>query len=139
MSKQSQAMALLPPEVRKALQQLGANLALARRRRRETQHAWASRLGVSTPTLIRLEQGDPGVAMGTYATALWLMGRAGALPELADPALDRGALEMSIREAAKRSVRSRASIEKRLASAAAVSIAPETTRAAAKTARKRPA
>ncbi len=116
MSKQSIALASLPPEVRKALRQLGENLGLARQRRRETQHAWAQRLGVSIPTLIRLEHGGPGVAIGTYATALWLMGRAGALPDVADPALDRGALEMNIRDAKKRSVRSQASIDKRLSS-----------------------
>jgi|SRR5215470_12860678 len=116
MSKQSATLATLPPEVRKALQRLGENLALSRQRRRETQQAWAQRLGVSIPTLIRLEKGDPGVAMGTYATALWLMGRANALPEVADPSLDRGALEMNIREAKKRSVRTRASIDRRLSS-----------------------
>lgn len=54
--------------------------------------------------------------MGTYATALWLMGRASALPDVADPSLDRGALEMNIREAKKRSVRTTASIDKRLSS-----------------------
>jgi transcriptional regulator with XRE-family HTH domain len=116
MSKQSIALAALPPEVRRALRHLGENLALSRKRRRETQQAWALRLGVSIPTLIRLEKGDPAVAMGTYATALWLMGRASALPDMADPALDRGALEMNIREAKKRSVRSKASIAKRLSS-----------------------
>ncbi len=116
MSKQSTSLAALPPEVRKSLQQLGEHLALARKRRRETQHAWAQRLGVSVPTLIRLEKGDPSVAMGTYATSLWLMGRASALPDVADPSLDRGALEMNIREAKKRSVRTTASIDKRLSS-----------------------
>ena len=114
MSKQSPSLALLPPEVGKALGQLGMNLAVARKRRRETQQAWAQRLGVSIPTLIRLEKGDPSVAMVTYATALWLIGRAGALPDLADPALDRGALEISVREAKKRAVRTPASIDKRL-------------------------
>jgi DNA-binding XRE family transcriptional regulator len=116
MSKQSAVIDSLPPEVRKALEQLGENLAVSRKRRRETQQAWAQRLGVSAPTLIRMEKGDPTVSMGTYATALWLMGRTSALPDLADPALDRGALEMNIREAKKRSVRSKASIDKRLSS-----------------------
>jgi transcriptional regulator with XRE-family HTH domain len=118
MSKSSSARTRLPPEVRLALQRLGENLALARHRRRETQQIWAQRLGVSIPTLIRLEQGDPGVAMGSYATALWLIGRVNAVPELADPALDRGALEANIREAKKRAVRTRASIEQRLQAAA---------------------
>jgi hypothetical protein len=63
---------------------------------------WAQRLGVSVPTLIRLEQGDPGVGIGIVATALWMLGRASALPELADPEKDRGALELDVREVLKR-------------------------------------
>jgi hypothetical protein len=59
-------------------------------------------LGVSVPTLIRMERGDPGVGMGIYATALWLIGRANALPDLADPQADRGALERDVRAAVKR-------------------------------------
>ena len=98
-----------------ALKKLGENLAIARVRRRESQRTWAKRLGVSIPTLIRMEGGDPGVGVGIWATALWLMGRVQAMPELADPALDRGALETDIREAVRRrAVRSAASIEARL-------------------------
>lgn len=94
---------------------LGENLALARIRRRESQRAWSKRLGISVPTLIRLERGDPSVSAGVYATALWLMGRASALPELAAPAHDRGALEADVRAAMKRrAVRSAASAEARL-------------------------
>jgi transcriptional regulator with XRE-family HTH domain len=110
------ALSTLPPIASQALKKLGENLAIARVRRRETQRAWAQRLGVSIPTLIRLERGDPGVGIGIVATALWLLGRAQALPELAGPENDRGALEREVREATKRrSVRSAASIQGRLA------------------------
>jgi transcriptional regulator with XRE-family HTH domain len=109
------ALTALPPIASSALKKLGENLAIARVRRRETQRAWAKRLGVSIPTLIRLERGDPGVGIGIVATALWLLGRAQALPELADPEKDRGALEREVREAVKRrSVRSPPSIDARL-------------------------
>lgn len=105
----------MPPAASEALKRLGANLAIARVRRKESQRVWAQRLGVSVPTLIRLEQGDARVGIGIYATALWLMGRVQALAELADPAQDRGALEMDVREAVKRrAVRSAASAEARL-------------------------
>ena len=105
----------MPPVVLDALRRLGENLAIARVRRKESQRVWAKRLGVSIPTLIRMEQGDPGVGAGIYATALWLMGRVQALPELADPQNDRGALEMDVREAVRRrAVRSAASVEARL-------------------------
>lgn len=115
MPKQPEALASLPPAVSSALRGLGENLAIARVRRKESQRSWARRLGISVPTLIRLEQGDPGVGMGIYATALWLVGRINALTEAADPAHDRGALELDVREAVRRrAVRSAASIEARL-------------------------
>jgi hypothetical protein len=72
---------------------------------------WAKRIGVSVRTLQRLEAGDPGVGMGmgmgmgVYAAALWLMGRADALHDLADPALDRGALALDVRQAQERLAR----------------------------------
>jgi transcriptional regulator with XRE-family HTH domain len=115
MPKAPTALAALPPAATAALRKFGENLAIARIRRRETQRAWAKRLGVSIPTLIRLERGDPGVGLGIVVTALWMIGRAQALPELAGPEHDRGALEQEVRGALRRrSVRSAASIEARL-------------------------
>lgn len=116
MPKQSGALDALPPAVAESLRRLGENLALARVRRQESQRVWAKRLGVSIPTLVRMEQGEASVAMGVYATALWLIGRASALPALAEPAADQGALELDVRRASKRrAVRSAASIRARLA------------------------
>ncbi|MCW7538445.1 XRE family transcriptional regulator [Aquabacterium sp. A7-Y] len=109
------ALLTLPPAAADGLRRLGENLAIARVRRKETQRVWAQRIGVSVPTLIRMEQGDPGVGAGIYATALWMMGRIQALPEVAAPEHDRGALEMDVREALqRRAVRSPASVEARL-------------------------
>jgi transcriptional regulator with XRE-family HTH domain len=102
MPKPPEALSSLPPAAQEALRRLGENLAIARMRRKESQRVWAQRLGVSVPTLIRLEQGDPGVGIGIVATALWMLGRASALPELADPEKDRGALELDVREVLKR-------------------------------------
>jgi transcriptional regulator with XRE-family HTH domain len=95
----------LPPQALAALRALGENLALARVRRGESLRAWARRIGVSVRTVQRLEDGDPGVGMGVYAAALWLVGRADALPALADPAEDRGALELDLRAARERLAR----------------------------------
>jgi len=116
MSKSSDALASMPPVAVEALRKLGENLAIARARRKESQRTWAKRLGVSIPTLIRMEQGEAGVGIGIYATALWLLGRVQALPDLADPAHDRGALELDVRRAVqRRAVRSAASVQARLA------------------------
>lgn len=115
MPKSAGALSVLPPVVAGALRALGENLALARVRRKESQRLWAQRLGVSIPTLIRMEKGEPSVAMGVYATALWMIGRTSALPALADPKEDQGALELDVRRAVqRRAVRSAASIRARL-------------------------
>ena len=116
MPKSSDSLATLPPVAAEALRKLGENLAIARARRKESQRTWAKRLGVSIPTLIRMEQGEPSVSIGIYATALWLLGRIQALPELAYPEHYRGALELDVRRAVKRrAVRSAASIRAQLA------------------------
>ncbi len=75
MPKPALAADQLPASAAKALRDFGENLALARQRRKESLRAWASRMSVSVPTLIRMEKGDPSVGMGVYATELWLMGR----------------------------------------------------------------
>jgi hypothetical protein len=115
MPKAPRALAQLPPATTAALEKLGADLAVARLRRRESLKTWAGRMGVTVPTLQRLEAGDPGVSLGIVATALWLIGRDGQLSELAAPEHDRGALEMDIREATDLGrARARASAEARL-------------------------
>jgi hypothetical protein len=77
---------------------------------REPLKSWAQRIGVSEPTLIRMEKGDPSVSMGVYATALWLIGRSQAMRELAAPEYDKAALEDAVRAARMRSVRKRPSL-----------------------------
>jgi transcriptional regulator with XRE-family HTH domain len=110
MSKSSLALTSLPPEVAVSLQALGEHIALARLRRKESQKQWAGRLGVSVPTLIRLEKGDPSVSMGAYATALWLLGLSAGLAELAEPGKDVRALETDVRAASRlRATRARTS------------------------------
>ena len=65
---------------------------------------------------MRIEAGEPGVGVGLYATALWLIGRDGALAELASPEKDRGALEMDVRVAVELGKsRAKASAQARLA------------------------
>lgn len=99
MPKSPLALSQMPPATLSALQQLGADLAVARLRRKESLAVWALRMGTSVPTLMRMEAGEPGVSMGIYATALWLVGRSGALAVLAAPEADRGALELDVRAA----------------------------------------
>ncbi len=99
MPKMARALLQLPPATAAAIEKLGADLAVARLRRKESLRTWAKRMGVSVPTLQRLEAGDPSVGIGIVATALWLIKRDGELRSLAAPEHDQGAIEMSIREA----------------------------------------
>ena len=115
MPRSTSNAASLPPVVVQSLKSLGENLAIARVRRKESQRLWAQRLGVSVPTLIRMERGEPAVSIGTYALALWMIGCIRELPQIADPVRDHGALELDVRKAReRRSVRAAASIEARL-------------------------
>lgn len=102
MSRTSAAISSLPAASASALRKLGGDLATARKRRRHSLRDWAARLNVSTPTLMRMEKGDASVAIGVYATALWMVNRAQALGELADPKEDVAALEMDVSASARR-------------------------------------
>lgn len=99
MLKTAKAIRQLPPSTIGALQKLGADLAVARLRRKESMRTWAKRLGVTLSTLQRLEAGDPSVSIGIVASALWLIARDGELGNLAAPEHDQGALDMNVREA----------------------------------------
>ena len=118
MSKNSKAIQQLPPATLGALQKLGADLAVARLRRKESLRTWAKRLGVTLSTLQRLEAGDPAVSIGIVASALWLINRDGELGRLAAPEHDQGALEMNVREAVELGqARARASADAHLRAA----------------------
>ena len=68
----------------------------------------ASRLFVSRDTLWRLERGDPTVAMGTPATAAFVLQLNERLAGLAAPASDELALSLDERRLPQRIRRARA-------------------------------
>jgi hypothetical protein len=120
MPKIARALQQLPPATVGALEKLGADLAVARLRRKESLKTWAGRMGITVPTLQRLEAGDPSVSIGIVATALWLIQRDGELAQLAAPEHDHGAIEMDVRKAVELGrARARASAEARLRKAQA--------------------
>ena len=79
---------MLPPPTRRALAKLGKDLVTARRKRRFTVAMMVERMGVATNTYRRVEKGDPTVAMGAYAMALFVLGLGSALGDLVDPKRD---------------------------------------------------
>lgn len=99
MPRQSQALLNLTPATLSAIETMGSHLALARVRRKESLATRAKRVGVSIPTLVKMEHGDPTVSLGAYAQALWLIGRDGELARLAAPEFDREAMEQDVSEA----------------------------------------
>lgn len=60
----------LLPSVERILSVLGENIKLARLRRKLTSALVAERAGITRQTLTKVEKGDPGVAMGIYASVL---------------------------------------------------------------------
>ncbi len=96
MPRQNTSPADYPQAVLQQIERLGQNIAIARRRRGETQTQWARRLGVSQPTMGRIEQGDPSVAMVSYVMCMWLINPAHALADLVSPVHDHAALEREV-------------------------------------------
>lgn len=80
--------------MRKALRKLGADIQVARKRRRLTMAIVAERAFISRNTLTRVERGDPAVSLGIYATVLFVLGLAERLGDLADPLTDNVGLSL---------------------------------------------
>ena len=70
------------------MRKLGHDIRDARRRRRIPVAIMAERASISRMTLSKLERGEPGVSMGSYATVLFVLGMADRLADLADPRND---------------------------------------------------
>ncbi|HEY0233439.1 MAG TPA: helix-turn-helix transcriptional regulator [Afipia sp.] len=92
----------IPFPVAEALPQMGAAIRTARIRRRKTAADLARRLGVSLPTLRKLEAGDPGVALGTFVSALWLLELMPAVMTALDPAKDGIGMTLDLARMPKR-------------------------------------
>lgn len=83
-----------PTPVRRALRKLGHDIRDARRRRRIPVAIMAERASISRTTLNRVEKGEPGVSLGTWATVLFALGMVERLADIADPRHDAVGLEL---------------------------------------------
>ena len=95
-------MLTLPIPVTRALRKLGHDIKDARRRQRIPMAIVAQRACISESTLIRVERGDPRVAIASYATVLFVMGLADRLADLADPKHDPVGLQLEEENLPKR-------------------------------------
>jgi len=98
----SRASIALPLPVRRALRKLGGDIRDARLRRRIPVAVAAERASISRMTLSKAEKGDPGVALGIYATVLFVLGLVDRLGELADAKNDPTGLQLEEEHLPKR-------------------------------------
>lgn len=92
---------LLPRLVR-LLRALGTRIRAARLRRAYTAEVVAQRAGITRATLLRVERGDPAVALGIYARVLQALGLEGDLGHVAaDDELGRKLQDAGLGERAR--------------------------------------
>ncbi len=84
-----------PLTVRRTLAKLGDDIFDARKRRKLSAQVIAERAQTSRNTLKRVEEGDPAVSMGIYASVLNALGLLEGVADLADPVRDRLGIELS--------------------------------------------
>lgn len=84
----------VPQPVLRALEKLGHDLSLARRRRMLTQESMAERIQTSVATLRRLEKGDPRISIGVIAQAFLVLGEINKITGLLDTATDEIGLSL---------------------------------------------
>ena len=80
-----QPVSSLPIPASKALRKLGQDIRDARKRRRLPMELLAERARISRSTLTKVEKGDEAVALGIYASVLFVLGLIDGLGNLADP------------------------------------------------------
>jgi hypothetical protein len=93
-SPRNRRNAALPLPVQRALRKLGHDIRDARRRRRIPVAIAAQRASISKTTWLKMEKGDPGVQVGTYVTALFVLGFIDRVEQLADPGTDSVGLRL---------------------------------------------
>lgn len=98
----TKSLLALPIPVRNALRKLGRDIRDARLRRRLPTTVVANRAFIDRKTLGKVENGDPGVSAGTYATVLFVLGMTDRFAELADARFDRVGLALEEERLPKR-------------------------------------
>src|ERR1022692_2005541 len=99
---QAQSPSATPIPVIRALRKLGHDIRDARRRRRIPVALMAERASISRTTLNKIENGDPGVSFGAFATVLFALGMVDRLSDIADPRHDAVGLELESERLPKR-------------------------------------
>jgi len=78
-----------PEDVALQLHLYGERVRTARVRRRWSKEELATRVGVGRRTIARLEEGAPGVGLGVFLAALWVLGLWETVKDVAAPDADK--------------------------------------------------
>jgi transcriptional regulator with XRE-family HTH domain len=94
MSRRNKLLQSPPYPVEQTLQQLGANLRVARIRRSMTIADAAERIGTGPRAVMDAERGKASTGMVVYAALLWLYDQLDQLSDVADPSKDKEGLSL---------------------------------------------
>lgn len=86
---------IAPIPVKRALRKLGQDIRNARLRRRISTTVMAERASISRATLNKIEKGHLGVALGHYATVLFVLGMVEHLADIVDIRNDQLGLDLA--------------------------------------------
>ena len=100
----------MPLPVKRALAKLGGDIKAARLRRRIPTMLMAERAFIARSTLQKVEQGDPAVSLGIYATVLFILGMSERIADLAEPTSDSLGLQLEEQRLPKRIRSSKAAL-----------------------------
>lgn len=93
---------IMPPHLKQAIKKLGHDINTARRRRQLTVAMMTQRAGISKPTYLRVEKGDPSVSFGIYCMVLFALGKADRIKDLMDISQDETGLMLDEERLPKR-------------------------------------
>ena len=97
----------LYPQAERALKKMGSDLRDARRRRRISTTTLAERARISRATLYRIEKGDAGVSMSSYAAVIFALGLVERLSDAFDARHDAVGLGLEAEQMPKNIVNKR--------------------------------
>lgn len=106
MSGRNQLLTTPPYLVEQALKRVGANLRLARVRRKLTIEEVAEKIGTGRRAVMDAENGKASTGVGVYAALLWVYDLLPAFEELADPLKDEEGIALASRREKRRARRS---------------------------------
>lgn len=92
----------MPFPVKRVLLKIGLDIRNARLRRRIQIELLAERASIARSTLHKIEKGNPGVSMGSYATVLFALGLLDKLAVIADVVTDKVGLDLDEEQLPKR-------------------------------------